>query len=49
MSYHVPVLAKASLDLLGVDPDGTYVDATFGGGGDTPDYCSSASDRKVAW
>ncbi len=29
----MPVLAKASLDLLVDDPDGTYVDATFGGGG----------------
>lgn len=33
MSYHVPVLAKASLDLLITEPNGTYVDATFGGGG----------------
>ena len=33
MTYHVPVLAEASLDLLVTDPDGTYVDATFGGGG----------------
>ncbi len=33
MSYHVPVLAKASVELLVGDPDGTYVDATFGGGG----------------
>ena len=31
--YHVPVLAQASLDLLVTDPGGTYVDATFGGGG----------------
>jgi 16S rRNA (cytosine1402-N4)-methyltransferase len=33
MSYHIPVLAKAAVDALVVDPKGTYVDATFGGGG----------------
>ncbi len=33
MSYHVPVLAKASIDLLVVDPNGAYADCTFGGGG----------------
>ena len=31
--YHVPVLAEASVDALVTDPDGTYVDVTFGGGG----------------
>ena len=33
MSYHVPVLAQAAVDSLIVDPDGTYADCTFGGGG----------------
>ena len=33
MSYHVPVLARASVEALVTDPDGAYVDATFGGGG----------------
>ena len=33
MAYHESVLLRESIDLLGVVPGGTYVDATFGGGG----------------
>jgi len=31
-SYHVPVLLAQSVKGLNIDPNGTYVDATFGGG-----------------
>ncbi len=31
--YHIPVLAKESIDALNIKPKGVYVDATFGGGG----------------
>lgn len=33
MGYHNPVLLTRSVDGLDIRPDGTYVDATFGGGG----------------
>ena len=32
-TYHVPVLLKESIDGLNINPDGIYVDVTFGGGG----------------
>lgn len=32
-AYHVPALLHEAVDLLVTDPEGVYVDATFGGGG----------------
>ena len=32
-SYHIPVLLRESIDGLDIQPDGIYVDVTFGGGG----------------
>ena len=31
--YHTPVLLESSVELMDIQPDGTYVDLTFGGGG----------------
>ena len=33
MEYHQPVLLEECIEALKIDPEGTYVDATFGGGG----------------
>ncbi len=32
-TYHVPALLKETIDGLNIQPDGIYVDVTFGGGG----------------
>ena len=32
-SYHVPVLYNEVIDALNIQPNGVYVDCTFGGGG----------------
>jgi 16S rRNA (cytosine1402-N4)-methyltransferase len=31
--YHIPVMLMEAVDALNIDPDGIYVDCTFGGGG----------------
>ena len=31
--YHIPVLRDACINGLNINPDGVYVDVTFGGGG----------------
>ena len=44
-TYHVPVLLKQSVEELVVDPDGVYVDATFGGGGHSREIVSRLSNK----
>ena len=38
--YHIPVLLKESIDGLNIQPDGVYVDVTFGGGGHSRELLS---------
>lgn len=45
MEYHNPVLLKESVDELVVDPDGVYVDVTFGGGGHSREILARLSDK----
>lgn len=40
MTYHVPVLLMPSIAGLDIRPDGTYVDATYGGGGHSREILS---------
>ncbi len=44
-TYHVPVLLRQSVEGLVVDPDGVYVDATFGGGGHSREIVSRLSSK----
>lgn len=43
--YHIPVLLNSSVDGLNINPDGTYVDVTFGGGGHSREILSRLSDK----
>ncbi len=43
--YHEPVLLQPSVDALVTNPDGTYVDVTFGGGGHSREILSRLSEK----
>ena len=43
--YHEPVLLHESVDGLNINPDGIYVDATFGGGGHSAEILSRLSAK----
>ncbi len=42
--YHIPVLLTESVSAMVANPDGTYADATFGGGGHTAALLSRLND-----
>lgn len=43
--YHIPVLLHPSLEGLQIQPDGIYVDATFGGGGHAREITRQLDDK----
>ncbi len=45
INYHQAVLLKESVDALQINPDGVYVDVTFGGGGHSREILSRLSKR----
>ena len=45
MEYHNPVLLKESIDALVLNPSGTYIDCTFGGGGHSKEVLSRLSSK----
>lgn len=44
-TYHVPVLLRQSVDGLNIQPNGTYVDVTFGGGGHSREILSRLGEN----
>ena len=42
--YHIPALLHESVDGLNIQPNGTYVDVTFGGGGHSKEILSRLGD-----
>jgi len=45
MSYHNPVLLFESVGGLNIDPNGIYVDVTFGGGGHSKEILKNLGDK----
>ena len=43
-TYHVPVMLQECLEGLNIQPDGTYIDVTFGGGGHSKAIFEKLSD-----
>ena len=47
MVYHIPALLKESIDGLNIQPDGIYVDVTFGGGGHSTEILKRLKSGKL--
>ena len=47
MTYHSPVLLEKSIEGLNINPEGIYVDATFGGGGHSKEILKFLNNGKL--
>ncbi len=47
IAYHKPVLLKQAIEGLNINPQGTYVDVTFGGGGHSREIFKSLTAGKL--
>ncbi len=47
MHYHLPVLLNECLDGLSINPEGTYVDVTYGGGGHSKEILNRLTTGKL--
>ncbi len=47
MEYHNPVLLKECIEGLNINPEGTYVDVTFGGGGHSREILNHLTTGKL--
>jgi 16S rRNA (cytosine1402-N4)-methyltransferase len=45
IAYHIPALLNETIQGLNIDPDGVYVDVTFGGGGHSTEILSHLSSK----
>lgn len=45
LPYHIPALLDDAIQLLDIKPDGTYIDATFGGGGHSRAIISKLNEK----
>lgn len=45
MAYHIPVLLNESIEGLSINPNGTYLDVTFGGGGHSREIIKHLSPK----
>jgi len=47
MEYHIPVLLNESVEGLNINPDGVYVDVTYGGGGHSKEIFKNLKTGKL--